>query len=298
MDRCELAWAAGFFDGEGWAAAARQGRGNKRRPQARVNQADPQGVPAALVRFQAALGGLGRIGGPRREEGRIDLYRWDISSRPDVERLRDLLAPWLGQVKLDQLADALDVPAARSRVLEDTDEWRAWAAGFYDGEGSVYPRPHRTHEGHFVAEMRITQGSSSEMPEALTRFAAITRRGRLYGPYKQKNANLDVYRWDLSNRDAIESTLQEMWPWLGPVKRAQATAVIDVLRSQAALPRGRSDWGSHKTHCIWGHVYAQTRIRPYVSRGVGIPPRDSHQCLQCVREQARARRKNKKTGDR
>ena len=294
VDRCDLAWAAGFFDGEGWADAVGQTGRRTRQPQARVNQAAAGGIPQALLRLQASVGGLGRIGGPRREEGRVDIYHWYVSSRGDVERLRVLLEPWLGQVKLTQLAEALGLPVSRSTAPEQTDEWRAWAAGFYDGEGSLYLLRHRTHPGHRFAEMRITQGSASAVPEVLERFAAITRRGRLYGPYIQKRANLGVYRWNLSNRFEIEATVSEMWPWLGSVKRAQASAVFEVLRSQPALPRGRIDWGSHKTHCIRGHEYARTRMRPYVSRGVGVPRRANHQCLQCAREQARARREHKK----
>jgi len=112
MDRHELAWAAGFFDGEGWAAKTKP-----RGLQARINQADPNGIPEALIRFQAAFGGLGRIGGPTREPKRKDMYRWIVSSRKDVELLLQLLKPWLGPVKLHQLARAtgLAVSAAQAR---------------------------------------------------------------------------------------------------------------------------------------------------------------------------------------
>src|SRR4029078_5027036 len=89
--------------------------------------------------------------------------------------------------------------------------------------------------------------------------------------------------------------LSVIWPWLGVVKRTQAAAVLEVLRSQAVLARGRRDGGSHKTHCVNGHEYATTRIRPYVSRGKDEEPRASEQCLQCAREQARERRKQKKS---
>jgi len=162
---------------------------------ARVNQADPGGVPAALIRFQTALGGLGRIGGPRRESGRIDLYRWEVSSRGDVELLHHLLLPWLGQVKLLALAAALERASARSRPAVPNDHWRAWAAGLFDGEGSTYLTNHRTHAGYRNAESRITQGSAGGSPEVLQRFAAIVQVGRLYGPYGQLGADLDVYRW-------------------------------------------------------------------------------------------------------
>jgi hypothetical protein len=100
MDRHELAWAAGFFDGEGWAN--RSGRG----VQSRINQSDNTGVPEVLVRFQLVLG-FGRIGGPVREEGRKDLYFWQVSSRGDVAALASAIWPWLGEVKRSEFEVAL-----------------------------------------------------------------------------------------------------------------------------------------------------------------------------------------------
>lgn len=290
MDRCELAWAAGFFDGEGWANAVRQTGRRTRQPQARVNQADPNGVPRALLRFQAALGGLGRIGGPHRQEKRIDLYRWDVSSRSDVARLQELVAPWLGTVKLAQLATALDVTRPRSMAPEMIDEWFAWAAGLYDDEGSLYLLDHRSHEGYRIAEMAVTQSSAAGIPEVLRRFGQIVGTGHINGPYRQRDATLDVYRWKTAARADIEGVSATLGPWLGGVKQLQAKSVLDVIRSQADLPRGRAEWGSHKQFCINGHEYATNRIRPYVSRGAATERRDSEQCLRCAREQARARR--------
>jgi hypothetical protein len=105
---------------------------------------------------------------------------------------------------------------------------------------------------------------------------------------------MDVYRWKANARTEIEMTIAQLWPWLGLVKRAQAQAMLDVQCAQPALPRGRPDWGNRKTHCINGHEYATARLRPYISRGKGVPRRDSAQCLVCVREQARARREARK----
>lgn len=210
-----------------------------------------------------------------------------------------MVAPWLGDVKQTQLAQALGRPVLRSMRPDHGREWRAWAAGLYDGEGSLYLLDHRTHDGYRTAEMAVTQSSGVTTPEVLKRFALIVATGHINGPYQQKHANHDVYRWKTAARVDIESVVTTLWPWLGGVKRAQATAVLDVIRSQLVLPRGRAEWGSHKTHCIRGHEYANTRVRPYVSRGVGITPRDNEQCLQCAREQARERREQKKeTGGR
>jgi hypothetical protein len=290
MDRYELAWAAGFFDGEGWANAVRHEGRRTRQPQARVNQADPDGVPAALVRFQAALGGLGRIGGPHREPDRADLYWWIASSRDDVEMTYEFLKPWLGAVKLLQFATALEVTSCRSRRTTPDDEWRAWCAGLYDGEGSSYLLDHRSHDGYQIGELAITQSGLGQAPEVLQRFVRVMSAGHINGPYEQRGATMDVYRWKANARADIDSAIEHLWPWLGPVKRTQAQRVLDVLHAQPELPRGRVEWGSHKTHCIRGHEYASARRRPYVSRGKGTPRRDSQQCLVCVREQARARR--------
>lgn len=295
MDRYELAWAAGFFDGEGWAGAnVTQGR-RTTQPSARVNQADPDGVPAALLRFQSALGGLGRIGGPHREDGRIDLYRWHVSSRGDVELVHHLLAPWLGQVKLLEFSAAIQRAAATSRAAAPDDIWRAWAAGLYDAEGCSALLHHRTHDGYMTPELSVTQSSRSGPPEVLRRFAAIVQAGRISGPYTQRLATMDVYRWKASARGDVERVLSQLWPFLGPVKRRQAQRLLDTILAQPELPRGNPAWGHDKTHCVNGHEYATARLRPYVSRGRDRPPRANRFCLVCLREYARRMRLKKRS---
>jgi hypothetical protein len=291
VDRYELAWAAGFFDGEGWANIQRRDGRRTGQPHARVNQADPDGVPEVLLRFRRAVGGLGTIGGPYVDEGRIDLYRWEVSSRGDVELLHHLLLPWLGEVKLLAFATALERESARSRVAASRDEWSPWAAGVWDGEGSAYLLDHRSHAGYKIGELAITQSGLGAAPELLRRFLAVVGRGHINGPYAQEGATLDVYRWKLRAERDVFAVIECISPWLSPVKREQAERVLEVLRSQERLPRGRTEWGNRKTHCIHGHEYALARVRPYVARTPdGRPPRDSHQCLVCAREQARMRR--------
>lgn len=290
MDRHELAWAAGFFDGEGWAAKKKS-----RGVQARINQADPNGVPSALFRFQAALDGLGRIGGPTREPERKDMYRWIVSSRGDVELLLELLKPWLGPIKLLQLARATGRAVSPAPATRGDDEWRAWAAGLFDGEGCSALLSHRTHAGYSSGELSVTQSSLVGSPEVLRRFGVIVGAGYISGPYPQRNATMDVYRWKVAARSDVERVIAEVWPWLGEVKRAQAQRVLDVLRSQASLLRGNPAWGNRKTHCINGHEYATARIRPYVGRGRGEQRRDNKQCLVCLRDYARMQREKKKS---
>src|SRR6266545_8210041 len=78
LDRADLAWAAGFFDGEGSTMLhTDESRPGYLRLEVAVPQADHNGVPAVLIRFKDAIGGLGRIVGPDDH----DLYKWVAGGR-------------------------------------------------------------------------------------------------------------------------------------------------------------------------------------------------------------------------
>jgi len=288
MDRHELAWAAGFFDGEGWAAKRKRG------VQSRINQSDDDGVPDVLLRFQRIVG-RGRIHGPVREEGRRDLYYWDVSSRADVEAVANAIWPWLGDVKRAEFAVALGgAPSAAHRAPSET-ELLAWAGGLYDGEGSASVSPHRTHVGHFSPEVAVTQ-SGTTRPQVLEQMRDVVGCGRIYGPYTQVGATLPVFRWKAAALGDVEHSLYRLAPWIGSVKRDQARKVWRVLVEQGRLLRGNPAWGNRKTHCVNGHEYATARIRPYVSRGRGVPQRENHSCLVCLRDYAREQRHKRRSG--
>ena len=287
MDRHDLAWAAGFFDGEGWAN--RSGRG----VQARINQSDNDGVPEVLHRFHRIIG-CGRVHGPVREEGRKDLYHWDVSSRTDVDSVGIALWPWLGEVKRAEFATALGRATVRTHeaALPRT-ELLAWAGGLYDGEGSASLSPHRSHEGHFSPEVAVTQ-SGMTCPQVLERLGKVLGCGRIYGPYIQEGATLPVFRWKVQALSDVEYSLYALAPWIGRVKRDQARRVSRVLVEQGRLLRGNPAWGNRKTHCVKGHEYATARMRPYVPRGRASPPRENHSCLVCLRDYAREQRRRNK----
>jgi hypothetical protein len=294
VDRNELAWAAGFFDGEGWFGLAQEKGRRTGQPHARVNQADARGVPEVLARLRSAVG-FGHITGPYQKDGRIDLYGWEISSRGHVELLHHLLLPWLGQVKLAEFGAALGRDAARSRTVSRTDEWIAWCAGLFDGEGWASMWPHRTHVGYLSAEVGVGQSSPNGRPEVLRRFQQVVGCGRIYGPYVQAGATMDVYKFKASALADIRIVIESIKPMLSSAKRDDVLLVQEILDGQPELPRGNPAWGNRKTHCINGHEYAKGRIRPYASRSKNVEPRDSEQCLQCAREQARAHRAKRKS---
>lgn len=291
-----MAWAAGFWDGEGSVYLSGALDRVRQYPQARIDQSSTSGVPEVLIRFQDAVG-LGVISGPELKDGREPLYKWVVSNRSEAERLAALLDPWFGDVKREQFREILGEAEGSPPVLFDclpAAEQRAWTAGFWDGEGSICLLKHRSHLGHFVPEAAITQSSASGRPEVLVRVDRLAGGGYWYGPYQQLPPWSPVYRWKLFRLEQIRVLLDLMWPWLGSVKRAQAERVVAVLRAQPVLPRGNPAWGSHKTHCTRGHEYETARVRPFRSRGKNSQPRrPSKQCLACVREDARRKRLDK-----
>lgn len=294
MDRTELAWAAGFWDGEGSAYLSAALDRRTQHPQARLNQSSTTGIPQVLRRFREVIG-LGTIGGPTLEEGKEPLYRWVVSRRSDIETTYRLLLPWLGVVKRRQFELILRLKGSDDqRPIEDRTELLAWAAGLFDGEGSTYLAKHQSHAGYFLLEAAITQSSLTGRPEVLERFHAAFGIGKIYGPYPAGERRAPVYRWKSHRRGDIEAMISSMGDQLGELKRKQAQNALRVVQSQAALLRGNPAWGNRKTHCVRGHEYETARVRPFRSRGKNSQPRRaSKQCLACVREDAYRKRGDK-----
>ncbi|HUG55813.1 MAG TPA: hypothetical protein VMJ92_01945 [Candidatus Limnocylindrales bacterium] len=228
----ELAWAAGFFDGEGWVGAVVQAGRRTAQPVARINQAGDGAPPEALLRFQRAVG-VGRIGGPASLPGRRDLYRWSVSSRGDVRSLADLIGAFLCGRKRADLAAALGAPCAPRGHLAAGEE-HAWAAGFFDGEGCVSLGRHRTHAGYWLVEAAVTQlGLDDGPPPELERFRlALAGLGRIYGPYTQRSASGPVFRWRVHRAVEVRQLYDTLEPFLGEAKREQARQRLRMVEVQ------------------------------------------------------------------
>jgi hypothetical protein len=293
MDRHELAWAAGFFDGEGWANAVAQTGRRTRQPHAQINQACPDGMPAVLVKFQRCVG-VGRLKGPLIKEGRQDLYWWEATSRPDVSRVADLICPWLCPAKRAEFERALGQDLASAIWPASESEELAWAGGFFDGEGSTYLEKHRTHVGYFVPRLDVPQASDVGIAPELVRLkSALADLGSLSGVRRGKTNRKPFRRWRVFNPAAVQLGLHLLWPFIGEVKRSQAQLVMQVIHSQPDLPRGNPVFGvAGARYCLNGHDKWNARMRPFKGRGRNEEDPNLHlrQCLECVRIDARARR--------
>ena len=106
LDREELSWAAGLFDGEGSTSTTKASRWRLQ---------IPQGHREVLDRFQKAVGGLGHIFGPYPPApGRkLPRYQWAAQSFEEAQAVLAMLWFKLGTVKRAQAKAVMLV--ARSR---------------------------------------------------------------------------------------------------------------------------------------------------------------------------------------
>jgi hypothetical protein len=291
LESHDFAWAAGFFDGEGWAN--RSGRG----VQSRINQAGSNGVPEVLVKFQRIVG-VGRIKGPVIVEGKQPLYHWEATSRPDLLRVVERIGSWLCPVKRAEFERTLGVPLGPQAWPGSMSEELAWAGGFFDGEGSTYLEKHRTHPGHFVPRLYVPQCAEIGVAVELRRLkSALGRLGSISGVRPGKGNRKPYRRWRVSAPVDVQLGLHLLWPFIGAVKRTQARAVLQVMHSQPDLPRGNPAFGvAGARYCLRGHDKWNARVRPFKGRGKNEEDPLNHyrQCLACVRENGRTRRNKKR----
>ena len=227
----DLAWAAGIFDGEGSTSTSLTKPNKIPRRQMAVSQGGRRGqTPAVLLRFKEIVR-VGSITGPY--EG---LYYWKISRKVDVDLVGRMLWRYLSREKRQQFAAAaIRMQRSLPGPLDDVggrDFEAAWAAGLFDGEGTfgAYAKPQMGPSWRGV-QMSIPQASATDAPETLLRFRAAVGIGTLTGPRIVPSpwSRLPQYRWQANGRHVCTAALKVIWPWLGPVKRAEIRAAMEHL---------------------------------------------------------------------
>ena len=105
-DRYELAWAAGFFDGEGCTGLYVSSKGGCNFPKITISQVNR----VHLERFQRAVGGIGKIYGPYTRKGHPNKrpsYQFQTSKFETCQAIIAMLWPWLGVEKREQARKAM-----------------------------------------------------------------------------------------------------------------------------------------------------------------------------------------------
>jgi hypothetical protein len=192
--------------------------------------------PPLLFRFRAAVGEVGLI----HRASRGSLYQWHSRRHVVVDADSELLWPWMGELKRAQLRRAASEVGRRapidSSTMWSTDESAAWAAGFFDGEGTigVYGDPRWPQ-----ARMEIAQASAFTAPDTLDRFRRIVGAGKVTGPRILRSpwSKLPQYRWWLTRFPEIERVVAMLYPYADVVRRERMAASLAVVRGTRARRR-------------------------------------------------------------
>lgn len=107
---------------------------------------------------------------------------------------------------------------------------QAWAAGLFEGEGSIVPRP----AGRIRLQLKMTD------EDVVRRFGEVVG-GRVYGPYRQNSVirrgfeRKPFWCWSSAGTAHGWKLLHQWWPWLGLRRRARAQSLSDDMP-------GRGHW--------------------------------------------------------
>lgn len=111
-----------------------------------------------------------------------------------------------------------------------TSEERAWAAGFFDGEGWATKARYSRKRGGMTSTVTLGVGQADR--ELLDRFHSIVGVGAVKGPYRGMHA------WTVHGLEKVQEVACLLWPFLGSKKRAQISAAVDdALIYRANQPR-------------------------------------------------------------
>jgi len=101
----------------------------------------------------------------------------------------------------------------------------SWCAGFFDGEGSTsFHSRNPKYKQVSIAQVAIAQVHK----QPLLRFRRfIGGLGVVRGPYGPYSANKQKYYQYYAYGKVAKAVLRRMWPFLTPVKKAQASICLD-----------------------------------------------------------------------
>jgi hypothetical protein len=113
--------------------------------------------------------------------------------------------------------------------MSDTHEL-AWAAGFFDGEGSTSAPCGTRQSGRQAGQSyrQVKVQVSQNDTAVLERFRDAVGVGSIYGPYTQAApTRKPVWHFSAQGVEDAQLIIWQLWPWLGGIKRQQAEAAFE-----------------------------------------------------------------------
>ena len=126
--------------------------------------------------------------------------------------------------------------AARTQSFVRDELQLAWAAGFFDGEGSVFVNNNKRSKGGTTGKMyslvSVDISVAQVRREPLDRFHAAVGIGTVNGPYAPRSNQQPHFRFNASGRPSVLHIATALWPYLSQPKREQFHRCWDDLRSK------------------------------------------------------------------
>jgi len=110
----------------------------------------------------------------------------------------------------------------------ESDVDAAWAAGFFDGEGSV---------GCYQCGKywRLSVSISQAHPYVLERFRKIALDGEISGPYNNGEGKSQVYHYKINIGVGVIELFKFLEPFLSPVKKKQFKQAISTYEQHYVI---------------------------------------------------------------
>jgi len=113
-------------------------------------------------------------------------------------------------------------------MIEINREDLAWAAGLFEGEGSVYLGITGTYK---YPSLKLCTTDK----DVIERFHRVVfKLGAIYGPYKYEVVRTPIWSWETKKFEHIQCVLTLFWGWLGNRRRRKVYEVLSTMKKAYA----------------------------------------------------------------
>lgn len=144
----------------------------------------------------------------------------------------------------------------------------AWAAGLFDGEGSIFASESMKRKRRNV---RLHMAIRMTTLDDVERFHRAVGVGSVRGPYQPNGPRKPQWAWTAGTDENVRQCVALLWPYLGKNKREQATRAFAARDEYLANPEPLN---LRKAVCRRGHDQSVHRR---------IHPGGKSHCMACQR---------------
>jgi hypothetical protein len=100
------------------------------------------------------------------------------------------------------------------------DNMMAWAAGLFEGEGSIW-----------FDRKTVRMGLNTTDEDVIKKFHEIVGVGSVIGPFHKNINHKPFFRWNIAKRIDVANLLHQFIPYLMSRRRAKAQEALNYLLS-------------------------------------------------------------------